>query len=110
MGADAATTTSGMWRPPSHRPTLRQVVGRTVATTLVLAVALGVTSWLLDDFDIAEPRNAVLAGLVVGLIDALVLPALAVVLAPLSVYTLGLASLAMNALLISVVLDEPLHG
>lgn len=106
MAAESATTTSGVWRPHSHRPSLRQVFGRTVATTLVLAVALGVTSWLLDGFDIAEPRNAAFAGLVVGLIDALVWPALAVVLVPLSVYTLGLASLAVNALLIYVVLDE----
>ena len=101
-----ATTTSGLWRPPSRRPSVRQVVGRTLATTLVTAVALGVTSWIVSGFDIDEPQDAVLAGLVIGLIDALVWPAFAFVLVPLSVYTLGLASLAVNALLIYVVLDE----
>ncbi|HSM66043.1 MAG TPA: phage holin family protein, partial [Ilumatobacteraceae bacterium] len=106
MTAAEATTTSAVWRPPSRRPSVRQVVGRTLATTLVTAVALGVTSWIVSGFDIDEPQDAVLAGLVIGLIDALVWPAFAFVLVPLSVYTLGLASLAVNALLIYVVLDE----
>jgi uncharacterized membrane protein YvlD (DUF360 family) len=65
-----------------------------------------VSAWLLGNFDIDRPRDALLAGLVIGLIDALVWPALAFVLVPLSVYTLGLASLVVNALLIWVVLDE----
>jgi uncharacterized membrane protein YvlD (DUF360 family) len=76
------------------------------ATTFVLAAALLATAWLLDDFEIDRARDALLAGLVIGLVDALVWPALAFVLVPLSVYTLGLASLVVNALLIWVVLDE----
>jgi uncharacterized membrane protein YvlD (DUF360 family) len=93
-------------RTPALRPTLRQVIVRLFATTLVLAAALAVTSWLLGDFDIDRPRDALLAGLVIGLINALIWPALAVVLVPLSVFTLGLASLAVNAAMIWFVLDE----
>ncbi len=79
-------------RPVGQRPTARQVVGRTMAVTLVVAAALLVTSWLLPDFEIARVRDALLAGLVVGLFNALVWPALAFVLVPLSVYTLGVAT------------------
>jgi uncharacterized membrane protein YvlD (DUF360 family) len=101
-----ASSESRVLRPPSLRPSLGQVVGRLAATTFVLAVALLVTSWLLGDFEIDRARDALFAGLVIGLVDALVWPALAFVLVPLSVYTLGLASLVVNALLIWVVLDE----
>ncbi len=97
---------SRVLRPAAYRPTLRQVIRRTIATTVVLAAALLVTSWLLDDFQIDRARDALLAGFVIGVLDALVWPALAVVLVPLSVYTLGLASLVVNALLIWLVLDE----
>lgn len=97
---------SKLLRNPALRPSLRQVVGRLVATTLVLSVALVVTSWLLGDFDIDRARDALLAGFVIGLINALIWPALAVVLVPLSVFTLGLASLVVNAAMIWLVLDE----
>ena len=93
-------------RTPALRPTLRQVIVRLIATTLVLAAVPSVTSWLLGDFDIDRPRDALLAGLVIGLVNALIWPALAVVLVPLSVFTLGLASLAVNAAMIWLVLDE----
>ncbi len=72
----------------------------------MLAAALAVASWLIRDFDIDRPGDALLAGLVIGLINALIWPALAVVLVPLSVITLGLASLAVNAVMIWFVLDE----
>jgi hypothetical protein len=47
-----------------------------------------------------------LAGAVVGLVDALVWPAFAFLLVPLSVYTLGLANLAVNALVTWALLDR----
>ena len=93
-------------RMPALRPSARQVIIRLVATTSVLAASLVVTSWLLGDFDIDRARDALLAGLVIGLVNALIWPALAVVLVPLSVSTLGLASLVVNAGMIWLVLDE----
>lgn len=105
-GIDAPSPESRVLRPVALRPSLRQFVGRLVVTTIVLAAALGVTAWLLDGFAIDRGRDALLAGLVIGLVDALVWPALAVVVVPLSVYTLGLASLVVNAVLIGVVLEE----
>ncbi|HUV18852.1 MAG TPA: phage holin family protein, partial [Ilumatobacteraceae bacterium] len=93
-------------RPAAQRPTAAQLVGRTLSITVVVAVALMITSWLLPNFEIARFRDALLAGLVMGLFNALVWPALAVVLVPLSVYTLGLANLAVNALLTWLVLGD----
>jgi uncharacterized membrane protein YvlD (DUF360 family) len=97
---------SQILRTPALRPSARQVIRRLIATTLVLAAALVVSSWLLGDFDIDRARDALLAGLVIGLVNALIWPALAVVLVPLSVFTLGLASLVVNAAMIWFVLDE----
>ncbi len=97
---------TGVLRPASQRPTPGQLIGRTLSITLLVAIALFVTSWLLPDFEIARFRDALLAGLVMGLVNAFVWPALSFVLVPLSVYTLGVANLAVNALFTWVVLSE----
>jgi uncharacterized membrane protein YvlD (DUF360 family) len=93
-------------RPPSQRPSLGQVIRRGTAGILVITVALVLSAALLDGFSIDTFGHALLAGAVVGLVDALVWPAFAFLLVPLSVYTLGLANLAVNALVIWVVLDH----
>ena len=100
------TSRSGPFRPVNQRPTPGQLVGRTLSITVVVAIALFITSWLLPDFHIDRFRDALLAGLVMGLFNALVWPALSFVLVPLSVYTLGAANLVVNALLTWAVLDS----
>jgi uncharacterized membrane protein YvlD (DUF360 family) len=97
---------TGVLRPPSQRPSLGQVIRRGTAGILVITVALVLSAALLDGFSIDTFGHALLAGAVVGLVDALVWPAFAFLLVPLSVYTLGLANLAVNALVIWVVLDH----
>ena len=97
---------SALLRPVGQRPSLWQVIGRGTATVVLIAVSLLLSSAVLGGFDIDSIGAALLAGLVVGLVNALVWPALAFVLVPLSVYTLGLANLAINAVLTWVVLDE----
>ena len=101
-----ASTETGVLRPASQRPSLGQVVRRSIATVLVVTVALILSAWVLPGFAIDTFGHALLAGVVVGLVDALVWPAFAFLLVPLSVYTLGLANLAVNALVTWVVLDE----
>ncbi len=100
------TSRSGPFRSANLRPTPGQLIGRTLSITAVVAIALFITSWLLPDFQINRFRDALLAGLVMGLFNALVWPALSFVLVPLSVYTLGVANLAVNALLTWAVLDS----
>lgn len=93
-------------RPADQRPTLGQVIGRNLSVTLVIAVALLITSWLLPGFEVDRFRDALLAGLIVGLFNAFVWPMLAFLLVPLSVYTLGVGNLTVNAALTWFVLNE----
>ena len=60
---------------------------------------------LLAGFSIDRPRDALLAGLVVGLVGAVVWPALAFVVVPISVLTLGLGAIVLEALVVALVLD-----
>jgi uncharacterized membrane protein YvlD (DUF360 family) len=100
------TETNRLLRPAVQRPSFGQLIRRTIAMILVVTIALMVSSWILDGFAIDTFGHALLAGLVVGVIDAFVWPAFAFLLVPLSVYTLGLANLAVNALVTWVVLDH----
>ena len=101
-----ANTGSGVLRPAVQRPSLGRVLRRSVATILIVTIALLLSSWILGGFEIERFRDALLAGLVVGLFNAFVWPAFAFVLVPLSVYTLGLANFAVNALVTWAVLDQ----
>ena len=101
-----ATDANGLLRPAVQRPSLGQVIRRSIATVLVVTIALLVSSWILEGFEIDTFGHALLAGLVVGVVDALVWPAFAFLLVPLSVYTLGLANLIVNALVTWAVLDQ----
>ena len=69
------------------------------------AATLWVLSAVLDDFSIDGAANAVLAGFVVGLVGAVVWPALAFVVVPISVLTLGLGAIVLEALVVGLVLD-----
>lgn len=101
-----ATDANGLLRPAVQRPSLGQVVRRSLATLLIVTIALLLSSWILDGFEIDTFGHALLAGLVVGVVDALIWPAFAFLLVPLSVYTLGLANLIVNALVTWAVLDQ----
>ena len=101
-----AKDANGVLRPAVQRPSLGQVVRRSVATVLIVTISLLLSSWILEGFEIDTFGHALLAGAVVGVVDALIWPAFAFLLVPLSVYTLGLANLAVNALVTWAVLDE----
>lgn len=70
------------------------------------AVALLLLDFILDGFEISDVRAAFLAGAVIGILNALVWPAVAFLVVPLSVLTLGLGAIAINAIVIGLVLDE----
>jgi uncharacterized membrane protein YvlD (DUF360 family) len=92
-------------RPEHHRPTLGQVLGRGAAITFVNAVALLFLAWILPELSIDGLGEALLAGLVLGAVGALVWPALAGLIVPLSVLTVGLGALVLDALVVFLVLD-----
>ena len=102
---DPIRATSGVVRAASLRPSWGQVISRSIVVTVLTAASLWVLAWLLDGFSIASPADALLAGFVVGLVNAVVWPALAVIVVPLSVLTLGVGAIVLDALLVTLVLD-----
>jgi uncharacterized membrane protein YvlD (DUF360 family) len=75
----------------------------------VVTVATALTLWLLaailPDFSIDTWWHTLLAGFVVGLVNAVVWPALAFIVVPISVLTLGIGAIVLDAILVGVVLD-----
>ena len=68
-------------------------------------MALWVLAAILEGFTIDRPVDALLAGFVVGVVNAVVWPALAFLIVPLSVLTLGLGAIVLNALFVTWVLE-----
>jgi uncharacterized membrane protein YvlD (DUF360 family) len=93
-------------RPAAQRPSLGQVVIRVVVVSLSTAFALWLLALVLGDFDIARPQDALLAGLVVGLLNAVVWPLLSFIVVPISVLTLGIGAIAMEAVIVGLILEE----
>ncbi|HZI44508.1 MAG TPA: phage holin family protein, partial [Ilumatobacter sp.] len=94
-----------MFRPPRQRPPWHQVLRRTVVVTMLTAFALWLLALLLPGFSIDSASDALLAGFVVGVANAVVWPALAFVVVPLSVVTLGLGAIVLNAIFVGWVLE-----
>jgi uncharacterized membrane protein YvlD (DUF360 family) len=93
-------------RPPAARPSWSQLVGRSVVVVATGAVALWLLAAVLHDFSIDGIGAALLAAAVVGLLNAIVWPALSFVVVPISVLTLGVGAIAIDAVLVAVVLDR----
>jgi putative membrane protein len=69
---------------------------------LVIAVALGLTAWLVPGVEMASPLALVVAALVYGFLNALLKPILVLLTLPLTVMTLGLFYLVLNAILFAL--------
>src|SRR5262245_34441528 len=89
----------------TERPSWALVVWRGALVTAVTAVTLWIFAAVLGDFSIDRPRDALLAGLGLGLVGAVVWPALAFVVVPISVLTLGLGAIVLEAIVVGIVLD-----
>lgn len=81
-------------------------VRRTIFVTVLDALVLLALSELLDSFVLDGFGSALLAAVLVGVLNALVWPALARLALPLNVLTLGLGGLVLNALLVALVIDS----
>lgn len=66
---------------------------------LVVAIALGVTAYVLPGVHVGSFGSLVVAALVLGLINAIVKPVLVILTLPLTILTLGIFYLILNALL-----------
>jgi uncharacterized membrane protein YvlD (DUF360 family) len=78
---------------------------RAVVVLLADALALLILSAALPGFELDRPAAAITAAVVIGALNALVWPVLARLTLPLSVVTLGLATLVLNGLLIAFAID-----
>ncbi|HZY08048.1 MAG TPA: phage holin family protein, partial [Ilumatobacteraceae bacterium] len=86
-------------------PSWQRVVWRSLVVITVTGLALWLLAAILPGFDIDTLWHAIIAGGVVGLVNAVVWPALAFLVVPISVLTLGLGAIVLNALFTFVVLD-----
>ncbi|MBE9127645.1 MULTISPECIES: phage holin family protein [unclassified Coleofasciculus] len=67
-------------------------------TWLLSAIALGITAYLVPDFTITSFPAAIVAAVVMGIVNAIVRPLLVLLTLPLTFMTLGLFLLVINAL------------
>ncbi len=92
-------------RPADLRPSWRQVVWRSLLVTVTTALALWILAAILEGFTIDRPVDALLAGFLVGIVNAFVWPAMAFLIVPFSVLTLGLGAIILNAVFVGWVLE-----
>ena len=90
---------------PPDRPPWTRVVFRGMVVILTTALALWILAALIDGFTIDHLWNALLAGIVVGAVNAVVWPLLAFVVVPISVLTVGLGAIVLDVIVVGVVLD-----
>jgi uncharacterized membrane protein YvlD (DUF360 family) len=76
---------------------------RLLLVWVVAAVTLLLVDWLLPGFDIDSTAAALAAAALLGLLNALVWPVLVRLVLPLTVLTLGLLPLALNAAMVALV-------
>ena len=72
---------------------------RILVVWLLNAAALAAVAWLLPSVSIASPGTALVAALVLGLVNAIVRPLLVLLTLPVTVLTLGLFIFVLNGLL-----------
>ena len=89
----------------TDRPSLRSVVWRSVVVTVVTALALWLLAAIVPGFSIESGWDALLAGFVVGVGNAIIWPAMAFLVVPLSVLTLGLGAIVLNVVFVGWLLD-----
>lgn len=65
--------------------------------TLIIALGIGIASWLVPGVQVESAGTLVLAALLLGLVNALVRPLLVILTFPITILTLGLFLLVIHA-------------
>lgn len=102
----ARSIVNGVLREEALRPSVSQTVRRGIVVVAANALTLVLLDRATPGLAVDHWSDAVSAGVAIGLVNALVWPALAFVVVPLSVLTLGVGSVLINAVLIGVILDR----
>ncbi len=96
---------SAVIRPADERPPWSLVLWRGLVITVVTGFALWLLALVVPGFTIDTPGDALLAGFVIGIANAVVWPALAFLVVPLSVLTLGIGAIVLNTLFVFALLE-----
>lgn len=73
-------------------------MGKLLIHLLIVAVALGVTAWLLPGVHVASWPALAVAALILGFVNAIVRPVITLLTLPLTILTLGLFLLVVNGI------------
>jgi putative membrane protein len=68
----------------------------------LMAVALGVTAWMLPGVRVTSPEALLVAALVLGFLNAVLKPLLVLLTLPLTIVTLGIFYVVLNAVLFAL--------
>ncbi len=71
-----------------------------IVTWLIYALAIGLSAYILPGVHVASTSSALVAALVLGIINAFIKPLIIVLTLPINILTLGLFTFVINALLI----------
>ena len=77
--------------------------------TLIIALGLGLASWLIPGVEIIGAGTLIVAALLLGLVNAIIRPLLVLLTLPITILTLGLFLLVVNACmfaLVAAILDD----
>lgn len=74
-----------------------------VIALLINAVALLFTTYLVPGFTVADFTSALLAAIVLGVVNTFIKPILKFLTAPISIITLGLFAFVLNAIILFIV-------
>ncbi len=70
---------------------------------IILALAVMLTAWIIPGIVVTNFQTAMIAALVIALVNVFIRPAILLLLLPINILTLGLSVLVINALLLMFV-------
>ena len=74
-----------------------------VVRTLIIAAGIGVAAWLIPGIRIDGPGTLILAAIILGIVNAIVRPLIILLTLPITILTLGLFLVVINAALFALV-------
>lgn len=74
-----------------------------IVALILNALALYITSKIVPGFSVTDSTSAILASIVLGVVNTFIKPVLSFVTAPLSIVTLGLFGFVVNAVVLFIV-------
>jgi putative membrane protein len=74
-----------------------------VVRTLIIAAGIGVAAWLIPGIRIDGPGTLILAAIILGIVNAIVRPLIILLTLPITILTLGLFLIVINAALFALV-------